>query len=174
MEVADESALAQIDDDFFSTLDPEENYYGEGIIEENEVGQGDFDEEAEVGWSMYEKFPKKDRHGRKGGVGDISCGKYATHEALREACSAESTCVGYTIRKKKGKEKPWCLKLATSKAIAKANDHTYYKKHRTANYEIKDAGELCDEDKTPTVKEECEAVSGYFTNNGFTTSEGKA
>lgn len=74
--------------------------------------------------TTYKVHHGKDRHG-----GDIgSCGKYSSHESIKNACSANSACIGYTIRNSFGHVHPWCLKSPSSKKMGTSHDHVFYQK----------------------------------------------
>jgi len=67
----------------------------------------------------YRKHSGKDRSG-----GDISCGRYGSHQQLKDACSRNKRCIGYTV----WGTNPWCLKTTSSRQIAHAHGHDFYEK----------------------------------------------
>lgn len=67
----------------------------------------------------YRKHSGKDRHG-----GDISCGRYGSHQQLKDACSRDNRCIGYTV----WGTYPWCLKTTSSRHIAHGHGHDFYEK----------------------------------------------
>jgi hypothetical protein len=67
----------------------------------------------------YRKHSGKDRSG-----GDISCGRYGSHQQLKDACSRNKRCIGYTV----WGTNPWCLKTTSSRHIAHAHGHDFYEK----------------------------------------------
>jgi len=84
----------------------------------------------------YRKHSGKDRSG-----GDISCGRYGSHQQLKDACSRNKRCIGYTV----WGTNPWCLKTTSSRPIAHGHGHDFYEKvDRRTNVcaKVVDLGEL--------------------------------
>ena len=66
------------------------------------------------------------------------CGSYNTQNELQNACSSDSTCVGYTMNKnrKEGRKQavadkkgfyPWCLQGASGEKLQKIESRYYTK-----------------------------------------------
>jgi hypothetical protein len=92
-----------------------------------------------LGSIPYEIFHDHDRH--HGNIGH--CGRYSSHQQIRDACTRDSRCVGYTLFK----TRPWCLKTSSSGRLWPLGYHTYYQKggkwltHSNGKYYINLNGE---------------------------------
>lgn len=84
-----------------------------------------------TGGCPYKQYGGKDRYG-----GDISCGRYSSHQSIKDACNSKSNCIGYTF----WKGNPWCLKTTSSAQIADGHRHVYYEKL----YRLVRKGNECD------------------------------
>ena len=71
-----------------------------------------------------------------GGENIGGCGSYKTREDLEAACTADSTCIGYSTYSGANTAAvadtwghyPWCLKKTKDRKKSRG-DHNYYRKH---------------------------------------------